>query len=706
MIKDEKKILRTIAELTDKLAKQGTTYTRADLAFELKDAGVEGDSVEISQWVYKAYNCNRNSEKIRKAFVNNERKRYIVDEFNIYLLAEEGNAGRLSSLLENILGEGQNALQKLNVTISKALSEKVIEKSSRIMNTITGTKGISDTQAIATSVFQRYTEMVNAYDTAKGEIKAIIGDFVCLRNYVNEIYCKYALALTDIFGDSIKAVAPELFDFDSIQYLDVQGMLKNVQLEYNQLMDKCGELMSTLSDNFLNSLNNASGIYRRMENQKAGLMLAGIAMINHYINAGQQTNELRGQLLSLKNNVKHDATQIKGDMGRLLLIHKGMNDFHIPRAEAFYRYSQQVFESDLNHLIETFYNNPELVTLKSEREKLLEQHKEVNRIISDSQFNIEYYTSHIAECESFIGSMKSQYVEAKQSKPSKPFFLLNLLSLGTLSKKYHREIAEWYRSCEPVITKYENMQLDINLDKEDLVVHKKAYDDSIKRMRILNKDLESSSKKIRETINVNKEIKTKIARHLDTLVKLLRIAKEITETKLDDRQRMTVTITDYRNETLPAEIEQNIQKFSQTLGETLTVDSSFARRSLDEIGNGEAEQYSDEELQTVAQAQNAAIQNAVALFESWANLQKKKNESDMTAKKYNAELSKLRKEFQHEMQALDDKSAVLCKALKQLNLSCNEQQLKEGLFALTDRQDFFTNKDWDDFLNGTKIIEI
>ena len=95
--------------------------------------------------------------------------------------------------------------------------------------------------------------------------------------------------------------------------------------------------------------------------------------------------------------MKHDATRIKGDMGRLLLIYKGMNDLHIPRAEAFYRYSRQVLESDLNRLVETLYNTPELSSLKHEREELLERQKATNRIISDSQLNIDYYTSHIAE---------------------------------------------------------------------------------------------------------------------------------------------------------------------------------------------------------------------------------------------------------------------------------------------------------------------
>lgn len=703
---DERRIIQTIKDLAEKLADQETVYTRADLAYELKDIGIEGDSIEVSQWVYKAYIRNRKSKIIRKAFVNNEKKRYIVDEFCIYPLAEKGCAKELSTILENTLEKSMNDLHSLEFSISKALLDKPIEKSNGILSTITGTKGVANIQATAASVFQRYTDMVDAYDTAKGEVKAIITDFVSLRNYVNEIYCKYAFALTDIFGDSIKVVSPELFDFDSIQYLDVQGMLKNIQLEYNQVMEKCGELMSSISEDFSNSLNCASGIYRQIGNKKVGLMLAGLEMINHYLDAGQRTTELHGQLLSLKNNVKHDATQIKGDMGRLLLIYKGMNDLHIPRAEAFYRYSQQILESNLNHLIETLYNTPELSGLKREREKLLEQHKEINRMISDSQFNIDYYASHITECEALIDSMKSQYLEAKSSKPSKPFFLLNLLSLGALSKKYNREIAEWYHNCQPVIKQYEELQVDINLDKEDMVVHQKAYEDGIRDLKNVNKGLILSSQKMKKAIHADKETMKEIVRHLDVLIKLLRIAKEIIETKLDAKQRKVVTITDYRNEKLPDEITRNIRTFSQELNDALQIDPSFAQHSLNGIGDGETVDYSEEDLQTVTQAQNTAIQNAVSLFESWANLQKVKLESNITSEKYDAELSKLQEQFRKEMQAMDDKSTLLRKALKQINISKDEKHLKEGLLALADVKCNLTSKDWDDFFNGTKTIEI
>ena len=105
-------------------------------------------------------------------------------------------------------------------------------------------------------------------------------------------------------------MSPELFDFDTIQWLDVQGMLQNVQLEYEQVMGRCGELISVISENFSSTVKNAAYSYRAAGSKQAGLVLAGMGMIMHYLDAHERASELKGQLLTLKNNVRHDATLI------------------------------------------------------------------------------------------------------------------------------------------------------------------------------------------------------------------------------------------------------------------------------------------------------------------------------------------------------------------------------------------------------------
>lgn len=702
----EKQIFQKIKTLADKLNELESFYTRADLAYELKDFGIENDSVRVSELVWKSYVYYDEDEKIRRVFVNNEKQKSLVDEYCICPMIDQGDVTRLSSKLDADLCESNNALSSLESAVSGALKDYAANGRNRLVGTIVGTKGTTDVQSEATSLFQNYTDMVNAYEMAKGEVKGIINDFINLRGYINEIFLRYSLALTDIFGDSIKSVSPELFDFDSIQWLDVRGMLQNVQLEYSQIMGRCGELIGVISENFSNSMKNAAVLYRGMENRRVGLMLAGIEMINHYLTAQQQTNELRGQLLTLKTNVKHDAALIKGDLGRLMVIYKGMHDLHVPRAEAFYRYSRELMESDLNRIMGAIYNSPELKELVGERQRLLKEYKMLETEIADSQVNIDYYTAHIAECETFVQSMGQSYEEAKSSKPSKPFFLLNIITLGASGKKYNREVSEWYLHCHPVIKQYEDLQVDISLDKDDLAIHQKKYKQGLQKLEKMKCNLKESGTKIMQRISVDRNTKTEIAGHLETLIKLLRVAKEIVSTGLDAKLTSVVAASDYRNEKLPAELTKNIYAFAQTLKDNMQVSKPYGSGLLSERDGQKATDDSEYNLQVVADAQNKTAENMAELFESWAILQQKKAEGRIIAKRYDAELERLRRNFRKDLANIDDKSAVLCEALKKLHASRDINELKEGLLALSGAKWNFTDKDWDDFFHGTKTIEI
>lgn len=69
--------------------------------------------------------------------------------------------------------------------------------------------------------------------------------------------------LIDIYGDSIKMVSPDLFDFKRIEWLDVDEMLKYVELEYNKLSENCAVLMGQISDSFRASLQNSLQAYKQ-----------------------------------------------------------------------------------------------------------------------------------------------------------------------------------------------------------------------------------------------------------------------------------------------------------------------------------------------------------------------------------------------------------------------------------------------------------
>ena len=65
-------------------------------------------------------------------------------------------------------------------------------------------------------------------------------------------------------------------------------MLRNVQLDYNTINEKCSTLMSDISDSFAQSLKTASIAYRGTSNKQIGLILAGLNMLSHYMETGEK----------------------------------------------------------------------------------------------------------------------------------------------------------------------------------------------------------------------------------------------------------------------------------------------------------------------------------------------------------------------------------------------------------------------------------
>lgn len=702
------KVYQKIKDLARLAHNQNCNLTRADLAYELKDFGIENDSFYLNELVWEAYKLFGQDERIRTVFLNNESKQSLVDQYLVYDIIGSERSEELASYLYRNLSDGNHALTALEDCIGSCMNDGNKARSGSVVSAVVGTKGVQSVQREASAVFEGYSKMVRAYDMAKTETKTIVNDFVGVRGYVHEIYNRYALALTDVFGDSIKAVAPNLFDYDSIEWLDVEGMIQRTQLEYDCVISKCGELVGEISESFQNSLKMSMASYKMANNKTVGLMMASLNMVNHYMDGFQKTAELKTQLLTLKESVKRDVTHIKADMGRMMVIYKTMNDLYIPRANAFYKYSRQVLDKELERLLETLYAEPEVARLKEERDRVLEEYKEIERQIADSQNNMNYYTSHLQECKALTDSMRAQYQKAKDKKPQKPF-----LCFGPMKSRYDREVTEWYEACEPVIRKYEDFLVDMRLDGEELERHKKILKESTERYACLTRQLRDSGRKMMSAVKVDDEVKTALLKHLEVLVKLLHVGREIMESRLDEKLVRTVEIANFQNYSLPEEVKQGVQSFIVAAKQNLCVDMKQTHDSLECLNVMASENpqktagYSEEELQMVSQAQQETVQNLVSLFDSLGRLKMKQHESKMNHDAYDRALKDLQQEFRRSFKDIDNKSAILRDTLRKLNTGRNHEDLKEALGELADQDTLkMTEGDWDAFLNGNKVIEL
>lgn len=721
---NEQEIYQTIKTIADNLCKENKTYLRADLAFELKKYGITSDSSEVSKLVFDAYKFFRDNGNIAIAFVSNNSRTTLVDEYRLNDCLDQGRKDEALKLAETELSLSSSALNQLSEQVEANISLVLAKGASKLTDVVMGTNGVKEVRSKASAMFDKYTKMVEAYHYAEDSVRGNIEDFTSLRTDIGSTYREYAMKLIDIYGDSIKMVSPDLFDFKRIEWLDVDGMLKYVELEYNKLSEKCGELMVEISESFRSSLQNSLQAYKSSANgnKSLGLAMAGLAMLDHYMAAGERTNQLKSDLSVFQTSVKHDATRIKADLGRLMVICKTLNDVVIPKANIFLRYGEKLMASDLKAILDGLYADESIRPLEKRRRELLQQLKTLDMEMNDHLQNIDVYTSLINDTTSTLESKRGIYMDAKSKKPSKPFFLVNWFTLGVANKNYYRNYSEWNGNCFPLIREYESYQVDLKLNKDELASHREAQTQLKSEHAQLSNELSKVSSEIRSKIVCTDEVKLKMLKHLRDLVAMLKLGREIMESKIDEKLVHTVDIPNYKETAkLPADIEQNLSLFTGMLADNIHADKEMARNLLDGVSEyagknkkieGKTAQdkpaeYSDENLMMTKDAMEQSLQHGIALFDSFARLKAQQINGRLASAAYDEELKKHADKFKREMEKIDNKSAYLREVFKCINLANNEEERKQAMLMLSDLSGYsLSEQEFSDFMNGKKQIEL
>lgn len=156
----------------------------------------------------------------------------------------------------------------------------------------------------------------------------------------------------------------------------------------------------------------------------------------------------------------------------------------------------------------------------------------------------------------------------------KPFFLFNLLTFGVWGRSYRRKLHEWSLSEMPFVEAYEALQADVNIEQEDLKSSKQQLKLYQQKYDTLRGELESTNRTIRAHLQTDKSLQARVATHLTDYIRLLFVAKEICESRLNDDLVQTVSIEKIEDVALPAEIAQNINSFVDTIADNIHISSS------------------------------------------------------------------------------------------------------------------------------------
>lgn len=712
---DEKQLKQTILELAREMGKDKETMTRADLAYELRQDTLPSDSVEVSRLVYETYQEAGNDKNVFNTYVSNDGRKSLVEEYRLQALLDEDKKEDAMSLAMRQLGDTREALAAVQAGIDANLSATLVKTASGAMDVITGTGGVKAVKQEASTLFRKYADMVSVYHEGEDRVRSNIADFTALRDDIQATYQEYARQLIDIYGDNVKAVAPRLFDFSRVEFLDVDGMLKHTELEYNKITDKCGTLISEISDSFRSTIQSSLSAYKSMGqgSKTLGLAMAGLTMLDHYTRSQERTNQLRSDLEVFKTCVKRDATTIKADLGRLLVIHKTLNDVALPKADIYLRHANQLMRSDISSILDALYASPRVKALQEKRQQLSRELKAIDGEINDHLQNIDIYQSLITDLTATLEAKGPSYHEARSKEPGKPSFIVNLFTFGTARKNYYRNYTEWDEVCRPLIKEYENNQVDLKLDKEELAQHQQDLRECQADRKQITQELDSLNQQIRENIQVSKDIQLQMLPHLRTLIAMLRLGREIMETKLDKRLTRTVNIPDMTEATqLPAEVEQNLSLFTNMLADNLHTGQQEAKALLNGIddyrGVPEKERtYTEEDLQQMTAATEQSLQAAVGWLDSAMRLKTQQLNGQLAAAAYDKEYQRLAADFRKQIAGIEDKSTFLRQIMTHINTAKSEEKRKEAFMTLAELSGIsVSDQDLDDFLKGDKQIEL
>ena len=670
---------------------KGSKRTRADVAYDLQMT----DSLEVSRLVWEAYNYYGKDPLIKSTFVNNDNDSSVVDDYELRQLITTGNNEEYFNALSKDLKDGENALTVLDNMLKTKMSEAVTSEINSLMSIIMGTKGIENVKKEATQAVELYGQLVNVYDEAKSGVKEVTHEFVDLRTEILHVYEKYAQMLVDFYGDSIKRVAPSLFDFDSIEYLDTAQMFEKVKLQYDLLSENCSVMMSEISDGFSNSVMIASQGGNAF-GRKGAVAIAAVEAIKHYLDASEKTVRMKSDLEAFKMNIKKDVTNIKCDYSRLATVYKTINDLYIPKADAYFKFSGKLLSAEFEQMVSTLYAKAGVAELVKERDNVMDEIRVVSEQLSDHKNNLIFYGEQLEHCQEIITEKKDDYENAKSLRPSKPSVIVNVLTFGSADKKYSQKMFKWKGVYGNLVKEYENAIVDEAVYGQDLNYQDDARREAEEKLTQLKAKQKELTDKILKTISVDTDMKKKLASHLEDIIRMLHVGKEILESGLDTKSIKAINIDTFHSNELPEDIKNAVADFKDFVNEV-------APDLKEDVKNHMAKEFNEQELAEMKKVYAESLKLTDALI----SLEALKEQNQVSSEIYDKELEKIQEEFNSQMAKTDAKADVLGNVLKEINTAPDAETRKKALIKLTERgKTFASEEEFNNFINGTLTINI
>lgn len=710
----EKQVIEQIKAIARHLSKSNEYLTRSELAYNLQEFGVEHDSNKLSQVICELMSDPDTSIRNGlKHILTNDRTQPLTEQWKRYQDADNNDTDSLKKQSITNLKHTKKTLKLLEQLItSEVVTNNTNSLLSKTLKHLTGSAGIDKIKQESEATMAHYAGVVDAYQKARISVINSVEDFVAFRDILLENFLYYSQALIDAFGEQIKSEAPDLFDVSTIEYLDPEQMFTEIQLQFNKLNEKCGDLMGLLGKQFIGSLESGVKQGSLTSDNRVKVALLGFEVIKHYINSANQTEILRSEFSQLQTLASKDLSQIRADIKRLEFIYNTLNKLLIPKLDIFQRFSKIILSEELCSLVENLYSNKEVYILQKQRESLQKELKELHRQLQDCDKNIRYLRSRAEDTQGLINDLSSRCEEAQKALPKKPSIAKVIVSIGQAKKKYNKAAAEWKRTCYPFIVEYESLKAEQLSDEEELLAQHTLKNNVTKQIKITECKCEAISAEIRTSISVDNKLKSRLYPHCKSLIELLRSAKEILSARIDQKYLKTVQIKDLPKKNIAQMSDEEIliqvlgvAKDKFQISEYIAEESTSLLSNIVEL-NGDSK-IEEKKLQLIVNQQSEIIEMGLQLAQQMATLRKQREQEEINQAFYLEQLACLQKDFQHELSSVEQQTKAMQNIIQRVREAEDSSSLQQALTILVGKEgNTLSETDWEAFLIGGKTIEI
>lgn len=525
------------------------------------------DTLRVNSLVERAYESSSGNVQnaILQIFKQNLGNDPVYDPNRIYpsnnVLTAEYQATKDFDKKLSILKYSSAAIDNRNAQI---LIEQEFDKAQAIIfkKGFLGVGNAGNAKDYGRKVLAGYEAMIQEYEVVKDVNLNLMSDFETLRNELKEQREDVVQLLLDLFGDRAKSEHPELFDLGIVNWYNFENSWKKLSLAHNKIEDdhkdflqsidvslsKFGKDITQQANSSWKTLEKTAGKRDLNKNDlvAAGVgmaVTAGISAISGAIKARNKSKEvvatIQNDVERLKAEMFEDQRLILKDVFRLGKLYTKLSDSVLPNYHVFIKNNNERIERDFLPLYNQLIQNPIIRESKDLNNDLIKQRRQLDQQLRDYKSSTQYSENQIVELESLLGSLMPELELVEQLKPSKPWVIVSIISLGRSDKIYNNSLDLWNLYCKPIVDYYEHTKFQIKCEKENIINISKDIEDTQEIIIEITSSIKSNSDKIHFEFKQNPWSKEQILKMIDVIKSIINASRTVLEVKLDEEITQT-----------------------------------------------------------------------------------------------------------------------------------------------------------------------